>query len=357
MSNSISAQPPYGNAGEHTAVSIEVTEANFGYYEYLPVGFNINSQNSYPLVLFYHGIGEKGNGSSELSKVLRNGPPKMIENGTDFETIVISPQSPSGFFSPANFLSLYSYLVSNYPVDPNRFYVTGLSAGGGSTWNALKADHTKIAAALPICGAGSVANPSEFLQQTPIWAHHNFDDGIVRRGQTINNMNRIANTENSVMQVYPSGAGNTAADDDYTMQFDTQNKVWTAEKGVLSPSDNLAFTLYRNGGHDAWTKTYNNAEVWNWLFDQVLNPTLSVTDHTKLSTKIYPNPTNGDLKVIKQNNSKEILEIFDIKGRKVYNDTIINNQVIHLRSNGSGIYIAKILTNQELKKTIKIVIR
>ncbi|WP_219010350.1 T9SS type A sorting domain-containing protein [Aquimarina litoralis] len=353
----IFAQPPYGNAGEHTAVSIETTDANFGYYEYLPTDFDPNSGETYPLILFYHGLGEKGNGSSELSKVLRHGPPKMIENGTNFEAIVISPQSGSGWFSPNNFLSLYDYLTTNYPVDTNRFYVTGLSAGGGSTWNALKADHTKVAAAIPICGAGSVANPSEFLQQTPIWAHHNFNDGTVGRGQTINNMNRIANTGNSVMDVYPYGTGNTVADDDYTMQFDTQSQEWTSEIGVLNPTDKLSFTLYRNGGHDAWTKTYNNTDVWDWLFSQSLNTVLSVDDFETSSTTVYPNPTSGNLRVKKQNNTEEVLEIYDLTGRKIYSNKISNNQLITIKPQGAGLYMARILTSKNIKKTFKIVIK
>ncbi len=358
FSQFIIAQAPYGNAGDHTAVTLESADAPNGYYEYLPTNFDQSSGNTYALVLFFHGKGERGDGNSNLDKVLKHGPPKLIENGTDFPAIVISAQSPksSGTFSPSDFTNLYDYIIANYPIDLNRVYVTGLSAGGGSTWNALKADYTKIAAAIPICGAGGVNNPSDFLQQTPIWAHHNFSDGTVGRGQTINNMNRIANTGNSVMEVYPYGSGGTVADNDQTMQFDTTNKVWSSAIGINSPSDKMSFTLYRNGGHDAWTKTYNNQDVWDWLFAQRLN-TLSTEAFATVSTKIYPNPTSGSIIIETQKNLEEKLEIYDTIGRKIYNRMVTNNEVIDLTSHGSGIYIAKIITSLGAKKSLKIVVQ
>ncbi|AXT52748.1 T9SS C-terminal target domain-containing protein [Aquimarina sp. BL5] len=354
----IMAQAPYGNAGEHTAVTLENTYAPNGYYEYLPTDFDQSSGNTYALVLFFHGKGERGDGNSNLDKVLKHGPPKLIENGTDFPAIVISAQSPknSGTFSPSDFTNLYEYIIANYPIDLNRVYVTGLSAGGGSTWNALRADYTKIAAAIPICGAGGVNDPSGFLQQTPIWAHHNFSDGTVGRGQTINNMNRIANTGNSVMEVYPYGTGGTVADSDYTMQFDTTSKIWSSAIGINSPSDKMSFTLYRNGGHDAWTKTYNNQDVWDWLFAQSLN-TLSTEEFVTISTKIYPNPTSGNIIIKTQKTLEEKLEIYDTVGRKIYDRMVTNNEVIDIASHGSGIYIAKIITSLGSQNSFKIVVR
>ncbi|TSE10130.1 DUF5018 domain-containing protein [Aquimarina algiphila] len=264
---------PYGNAGEHTAVKLSEATDNppYGFYEYLPIDFSPSSSKKYPLLIFYHGIGQKGNGSEDLSKVLVNGPPKLIKNGKDFEAIVISPQSPNGWFGGNSFLSLYNYLIKNYPIDINRVYVTGLSAGGGGTWKALESHHDKIAAAVPICGANRLVQPADFLINSKIWAFHNFEDKRVGRATTIDNVNRVANTGTSVMAVYPYGDGSrTVANEDYTMHFNTDTDKWSTNQGINKPNQNMAFTMYKLGGHDAWTKTYNNEKVWDWLFAQSL---------------------------------------------------------------------------------------
>lgn len=350
------AQTPYGNAGDHTPVILGSPEAPFGYYEYLPTTFDVSSSTTYPLVLFYHGLGEKGNGTSELNKVLVNGPPKLIEQGTDFEAIIISPQSASGWFSPADFLSLYTYLTAHYPIDTNRIYVTGLSAGGGSTWNALKGHFEKIAAAVPICGAGSVSDPADFLQQTPIWAHHNFSDGTVGRGQTINNMNRIANTGSSVMGVYPYGSSNSVADADYSMPFDTNTQTWSASVGIHAPNDKLSFTLYKNGNHDAWTKTYNNQEVWDWLFAQRLNTLGTDDENLELTFKLYPNPTFNKTTIVCSGSTEKTVEIYNLTGAKIYSNVLFKELTIDMSSYASGVYIVKVVGATNRQKVMRMLV-
>src|SRR5688500_2330931 len=62
----------------HTAVNSNIG----GYYEALPPDYHSNPTKKYPLLIFVHGIGETGDGSPlKLPKVLRNGPPKLIDNG------------------------------------------------------------------------------------------------------------------------------------------------------------------------------------------------------------------------------------------------------------------------------------
>src|SRR5664279_3192253 len=85
-----------------TARNISMTANSNGFYEYLPEGYSLGSQ-TYPLIIFLHGIGELGNGSSDLSRMLNTGLPNLIKQGkfpVSFTTstgeiqkfIVISPQ-------------------------------------------------------------------------------------------------------------------------------------------------------------------------------------------------------------------------------------------------------------------------
>src|SRR5262245_2731599 len=71
------------NAQVQTARYISMTANTNAFYEYLPQGYNPSGTTKYPMILFLHGMGELGDGSAaNLPKVLRNGPPKLINNGT-----------------------------------------------------------------------------------------------------------------------------------------------------------------------------------------------------------------------------------------------------------------------------------
>ena len=137
-----------------------------GFYEYLPQGYNPAGAQTYPLLLFIHGLGELGPGTpATLPLVLRNGPPKQINQGifpTSFTVngqtqryIVISPQFID-WPTPTDINNIITYLLQNYKVNINRVYLTGLSMGGGVVWeyagdNSLYAN--RLAAIIPICGA------------------------------------------------------------------------------------------------------------------------------------------------------------------------------------------------------------
>ncbi|MBW3545073.1 MAG: hypothetical protein KY428_05625, partial [Bacteroidetes bacterium] len=81
----------YGQ-GVNTARPIGTTSSPYGYYEYLPLDYNSNS-NNYPVVVFLHGAGQVGNGGSQLSAVLKHGPPKEVSKGKDYPFIIVTPQS------------------------------------------------------------------------------------------------------------------------------------------------------------------------------------------------------------------------------------------------------------------------
>ncbi|HAO04873.1 MAG TPA: hypothetical protein DCQ15_09365 [Chitinophagaceae bacterium] len=114
-----------------------------GYYEYLPQGYWNNPDEKFPLIIFVHGIGECGNGTSDLGKVLVHGTPKQINNGSfptsfnvngqNFKFIVLAPQF-TGWAAYIQMNDVINYAVSHYKVDLNRIYLTGLSMGGGCVW-------------------------------------------------------------------------------------------------------------------------------------------------------------------------------------------------------------------------------
>ena len=101
------------------------------YLLYLPPAYD-TSEEKWPLLLFLHGAGERGD---DLELVKAHGPPKMIAQGRDFPFVVISPQCPKDEWWSIDALhALLDEIVETYRIDKARIYATGLSMGGYGTW-------------------------------------------------------------------------------------------------------------------------------------------------------------------------------------------------------------------------------
>lgn len=152
----------------------------------------------YPLVLFLHGAGERGDdNTAQLVHVThRFSDPKLQ---AAHPTFVIAPQCPKesywpsgtfsknwGVFTPSDSLNTEMSLImellaeaqEKYPIDPSRIYVAGLSMGGFGTWDFLRRFPNYFAAGIPVCGGGYPAE-AERLAQIPIWVLHGADDNVV----------------------------------------------------------------------------------------------------------------------------------------------------------------------------------
>lgn len=189
------------------------------YLLYLPPGYQ-GSEKRWPLVLFLHGSGESG---TNLAKVKQHGPPKVVEARPDFPFILVSPQSPGHGWNVELLSKLLDQVMSDCRVDPDRVYLTGLSMGGFGTWALAAAHPERFAAIVPICGGG---NPSDArkLAKLPIWVFHGAQD------QTVS-------PERSKSMV----------------------------EAIKAAGGDPKFTLYPDAGHDSWTATYDNPELYDWL--------------------------------------------------------------------------------------------
>lgn len=271
---SLGSAQPFGSPGRMTPVRLDSNASGFGYYEYLPKDYS--SDNKWPLVLYFHGTGEKGNGTTGLGALLRTGVPALFRNDTDQTTsndyhrpfVMIAPQDTAGWPSADRIWKLVEYVKSHYSIDTNRIYATGVSAGGGTTWGLINKYGSRFAAAAPICGAGYVATDARALRKLPIWAFHAFNDPTVPLTQTLTNVDRIAKGKDSCIAAYPSGSSKTVSKGTHSLGFDTTSLVWSHDSGVIAPRQNLALTIYETGGHDSWTRTYANEAFWTWLLSR-----------------------------------------------------------------------------------------
>lgn len=216
--------------GQNQVRSISVPNySNIGYLEHLPSDYD-QSTDHYPVLIFLHGAGERGNGTSDLSRVKKNGPPKYIENdhpmsftvdGREQSLIVVSPQLRSDYNSwPGFYVDLVvEHVKKTYRVDKDRIYLTGLSMGGGATWNYVsdKAEYAKkIAAIVPVCGhqsynASKVGNIAD--NNVAVWALHGDADSNtpLRYSQDwVNGINNSASSQLAKLTVY-SGASHSGA--------------------------------------------------------------------------------------------------------------------------------------------------
>ena len=183
--------------------------------DYKPTG------KRWPLILFLHGSGERGD---DLDRVKKHGVAKIVERQPDFPFIVASPQCPAeGWWSSDVVAALLDEDEKKDRVDQNRIYLTGLSMGGFGTWNLAMNQPHRFAAIAPICGRG---NPLlvHRIKRLPIWVFHGAKDKIVP----------LSNSVDLVRALRKHGA---------------------------KPK----FTIYPDATHDSWTRTYENPRLYEWM--------------------------------------------------------------------------------------------
>ena len=194
------------------------------YLLFLPESYAQSTNQKFPLILFLHGAGERG---SDLDSVKRHGIPKIVETNPDFPFIAVSPQCPedSWWTSELHTINgLIEEVVEKYQVDTSRIYLTGLSMGGFGTWSLASMYPERFAAIAPVCGGGEVRQILRSLVEIPIWTFHGQKDDVI--------------------------------------PFSRSEEIVTALK---KHGSSIKFTIYPEAGHDSWTKTYDNPELYKWF--------------------------------------------------------------------------------------------
>jgi len=172
--------------GKLIAKPLGSTAAANGYYEYLPLSYN--GSTPAPLIIFFHGVGENGNGTSQLASTIIHGPGQAIQAGkynTSLPFVILSPQhSGSGCPSGDEIHNFINYAQQTYAIDPKRIYLTGLSCGAIGPWNyfAKYADQ-QVAAAVLLSGddEGNAWSTQGcvLVSSTAFWGIHGTVDGTV----------------------------------------------------------------------------------------------------------------------------------------------------------------------------------
>lgn len=203
-----------------------VIKVNYSYLLSKPEGYEADAKKKWPLVIFLHGSGERGN---DLEQLKKHGPPKLIAAGEQFPAVIASLQCPKNeLWNPHGVKAVTDHLIKTERIDTSRVYLTGLSMGGFGTWETAFEYPETFAAIAPVCGGAGVRwVQAERLKTMPCWIFHGDKDGAV------------------------------------PVEF--SHKIHDALKKIGAP---VKLTIYPGIGHDSWTQTYANPEFWQWLFAQ-----------------------------------------------------------------------------------------
>ena len=178
----------------------------------------------HPVLILMHGAGTR---SEHWHKLKENPFFPITERHKDFPFVVAAPLcSRNTWFDHFETLNDFAkYIRSLSFADPERIYLIGPSMGGYAVWQMAMSNPELYAAIVPICGGGMYWNAPR-LADLPVWAFHGDIDSVVK-------------TEESQKMV---------------------DKINAA-------GGNAKLTIYKNCGHDAWSETYGNWEVFEWLLE------------------------------------------------------------------------------------------
>lgn len=198
---------------------------SFRYWLHLPDDYASSGDKTYPLILFLHGAGERGNGGNE-TVVKVHGLPKMIDRGEKVDAIVVSPQCENDKIWNTQVYALKELLdsiIAQYRVDTRRVCCTGLSMGGYGTWMMALTFPDLFWRIAPVCGGG-IAWMAGLLKNVEIRAYHGGADGVVNPAQSVEMV-----------------------------------------EAVKRAGGNAELTIYDGVGHDSWVNAYERSDMVAWL--------------------------------------------------------------------------------------------
>ena len=201
-----------------------------------------DAKKKYPLILFLHGAGERGDDNKAqvkhaqvLNLVTGKQPAflvapqcprdkQWVETPWNSKTPHKTPKQPS---TPMKLtLDLLPALEKQFSIDSRRRYVTGLSMGGFGTYDAVVRLPDYFAAAVPVCGGADNSHAKLFVK-TPLWVFHGDKDTVV-----------------------------------HTVR--SRSLVEAVKKAGGKPR----YTEYKGVGHFAWAAAYSESDLPDWLYRQ-----------------------------------------------------------------------------------------
>lgn len=204
------------------------------FWAYTPPSYD-DEGPGHPLLVCLHGGSSIGDDLNMLLEGTHETPAYLISESrwnTDLPFVVISPQLKRDLsvpnykeqeWAPDLVNEVIEFVKSNYNVDENRIYVTGISLGGGGVWNYAASYPDQVAAILPM-GSKTPLGQACVLKDIPTWAFHGENDALVTPSFTRDMVNAMNNCN-------PSGLYKANATVSFSMGHEVWNQVFNMQGG------------------------------------------------------------------------------------------------------------------------------
>ncbi|MEW4567268.1 family 16 glycoside hydrolase [Tautonia sp. JC769] len=199
------------------------TESKARYTVFVPEGYD--GDRAFPIVLFLHGAGERGDDGVIPSQVGLG--PSIAKNPAGHPYIAVFPQARETWAASSpdgqRAMAILDEVLADFAVDRSRIVLTGLSMGGMGTWSLATTYPDRFSALVPVCGPGD-PEQAESIRAIPTWGFVGDDD----RAPFVRGMRTMARTL----------------------------------KEIGAP---VRYTEYRGVGHNSWDRAYSEPELVEWM--------------------------------------------------------------------------------------------
>jgi predicted esterase/prenyltransferase beta subunit len=206
--------------------TVQTEDGERRYTVYVPEGYD--GSRAYPVVLFLHGAGERGQDGITPAQVGIG--PAIFNRSGGIPAIAVFPQArqtwAAGSADSKAALRALEDVMTAYKTDPKRVILTGLSMGGHGSWDLAAREPERFAAVLPICGGGKPEDAAK-LKALPVWSFCGDEDSL----RTLLNMRSMV-------------------------------------EAIQREGGTARITEYRSVGHPSWDRVYNDHEVIDWMLAQ-----------------------------------------------------------------------------------------
>jgi predicted peptidase len=285
----VNCTTPVHHPAELTRVSFEskLDQQEHDFFLYLPKDYGVDKDKKWPVLMFLHGDGERGNGRDELDWVMVHGPlyeawvqkrdlpfilvvpqlpmfgrdtlgfsylanrdksriPKRLDDGVPpREPYFDTPQPMTGAIAADSIpgdvgladgwnrieddlLTMLDLVQANYQADENRVYLSGLSYGGFGTWYMAGKHPERFAAINPIVGWGDPDQMGPIAEyKIPVWAFSGGRDRVVETKYFYAGINKLE------------------------------------ELGLK-----VRYTIHEDLGHDTWKRVYAGEDIYEWFLSR-----------------------------------------------------------------------------------------
>jgi len=233
--------------------TVLVGSETYHYQVFVPANFD--KTRKWPIILFLHGYGERGDDGLLQTDV---GLGHTIRNyKRSFPFVVVMPQCRSekettwpDATMQKQALAALDASIHEFHGDPGRLYLSGISMGGYATWDLAAKYPGRFAAYVPICGG--IRDPADFSR-----LHVAVVDDPSVSDPYAETARRVGKTPVWIFH---------GADDD-TVPVEESRKMAAA---LRAAGASVRYTEYPGVGHESWDRAYAEPGLIDWLLAQHL---------------------------------------------------------------------------------------